>query len=156
MIPMRIREVTCSHDPHRTLVVLEDLEQRFRLAFSTDPHEAHRLARELGRARCACNPIYDFIQSLLETFRAALSRVVLHDTGGRGIGALIHLQAADGELTLPCYAPDALALALRARVPIYVSRKVLAYAECLSAPGTDPPEPAEVRPWLDGIRPEDF
>ena len=156
MVLMRIREVTCSQDPHRTVVVLEDLEQRFRLAFSTDPHEAHRLARELGHARCACNPIYDFIQSLLHTFQASMTRVVLDDTGSKGIHALVHLQSAEGKMTLSCYPPDALALALRAKVPIYATAEALVHAEPLSAPGTLPSAPAQVSQWLERVKPEDF
>lgn len=140
----------------RAIVVLEDVEQRFRLTFSTDPHEAHRLAREMGRARCACNPVYDFIQSVLCTFQATISRVVLDDVEGKGIGALIYLRRADAELSLPCYPPDALALALRAKVPVYASAKVLAHAQALSASGTLPAGPADVSQWLEQLKPEDF
>jgi len=155
MTLMNVREITCSADHERAIIVLEDTEQRFRLAFSTDPHEAHRLAREMGRARCACNPAYDFIESLLCTFQAAVRRVVLDDAEGKGIGALIYLRRAEAELSLPCYPPDALALALRAGVPIYATAKALAHAQSLSAPGTLPPGPAELL-WLERVKPEDF
>lgn len=156
MVLMRILELTCSADHQRAIVVLEDVEQRFRLAFSTDPHEAQRLAREMGRARCACNPVYDLIQSLLGTFQATISRVVLDDIGSKGVGALIYVQRAEEEVSFPCYAPDALALALRAKVPVYASAKVLAHAQALSAPETLPSAPAEVMQWLERVKPEDF
>lgn len=156
MVLMRILDLACSADHQRAIVVLEDMEQRVRLTFSTDPQEAHRLAREMGRARCACNPVYDFIQSLLCTFQATISRVVLDDMGGKGISALIYLWRAEAELSLPCYPPDALALALRARVPVYATTKVLAHAQPLSAPGTLPPGPPQVTQWLERVKPEDF
>lgn len=156
MILMRILDVACSADHQKAIVVLEDVEQRFRLTFSTDPHEAHRLAREMGRARCACNPVCDFIESLLSTFQATVSRVVLDDAEGKGIGALIYLRRAEAELSLPCYPPDALALALRAKAPVYASAKALAHAERLSTPRTLPPGPPEVRRWLERVTPEDF
>lgn len=156
MVLVRILDLACSADHQRAIVVLEDVEQRVRLTFSTDPNEARRLAREMGRARCACNPVYDFIQSLLCTCQATISRVVLDDMGGKGIGALIYLRRAEVELSLPCYPPDALALALRARVPVYATTKVLAHAQPLSAPGTLPPGPAQVTQWLARVKPEDF
>lgn len=156
MVLMRILDLTYSADRQRAIVVLEDVEQRFRLAFSTDPHEAQRLAREAGRARCACNPLYDFVQSLLGAFQATISHVVLDDLGGKGIDALVSLRRADRELSLPCYPPDALALALRAKVPIYASAKVLAHAQQLSASGTFACGSAEISQWLEGIKPEDF
>lgn len=157
MVLMRVLDLTCSPDRERAVVMLEDVEQRFRLAFSTDPHEGHRLARELGRARCACNPVYDFIDSLLRTFQATISCVVLDELQGiKGISALISFRYGETEVSLPCYPPDALGLALRARVPIYASTKVLAHAQLLSAPGSHPLGSTEVRQWLEQVRPEDF
>jgi bifunctional DNase/RNase len=156
MVPVRVLEIACSADHQRTLIVLEDLAQRFRITFAADVHEARRLAREMGRARCTCNPVYDFIQSLLGTFEATISRVIIDDLDGKGIGAVICLQRAEGALSLPCYPPDALALALRAKVPVYASLKVLAHAQRLTAPGTFSPGPTEVRQWLEGVRPENF
>lgn len=150
MVQMRIRELACSVDHRRTIIVLEDAEQRYRLTFSANPHEAHRLAREMGRAGCACNPVYDFIEALLGSFEATVSRIVLDDVGENGIRALVYLRRGGEELPLPCYPPDALALALREKAPIYATPDSLAHAEPLS-PGS-----AEVRQWLKRVRPEDF
>jgi len=136
--------------------VLEEAEQRFRLAFSTDPHEAQRLAREMGLARCSCNPIYDFILSVLCTCQATITRVVLDDAVGKGIGALIYLRQAEQEQCFPCYPPDALALAQRAKVPIYATAKVLVHAQSVSAPATPRPGPVDVSVWLERVKPEDF
>lgn len=156
MVLMRVLELTSSADHQRAVIVLEEMERRFRLAFSTDPHEARRLAREMGLARCACNPVYDFIQSLLCTFLATISRVVLDDERGKGIGALVYLRTAEGELSLPCYPPDALALALRAKVPVYATARTLAHAQTLSGLETPPPGPSELSSWLERVKPEDF
>ncbi|MBI4609013.1 MAG: bifunctional nuclease family protein [Candidatus Rokubacteria bacterium] len=156
MVLMRIVELACGADQHRAIVVLEDMERHIKLAFSTDPHEAHRLAREMGHARCSCNPVYDFMQSLLGAFRATISHVVLDDMGSKGIGALVCLRQGDVGLTLSCYPPDALALALRTKVPIYATEAVLARAEARSAPGTLPAGPAEVTGWLEQVKPDDF
>lgn len=153
MIPVRIVDLVS--DFQKATVVLEDVEQRVRFAFTTDPRETHRLAKEMGRMRCRCNPVYDFIQSLLGPLDATISRVVLDDMG-RGIRALVYLQRKEAELTIPCYPPDALALALREKVPVYATGEVLAQAERLSPPGSLPLGPPEVRQWLKRVRPADF
>ena len=157
MMPMRIRDLGSTRDNQRSVIVLEDLEQRFRLAFVTDPHEAHRLAREMRRARCACNPVYDFIQSLLDAFQATIIRVVLADAGCRGIGARVELslRGASKGMVLPCYPPDALALALRAKAPIYAMASALAHAKRLSSRHAIPSD-RDVRRWLEELNPEDF
>lgn len=154
MIVMSVMEL-CGSD-ERTLIVLEDVEHRYRLTFSTDPHEAQRLARAMGRARCTCNPVYDFVHSLLRALGATITHVVLDDAGSRSIRAVVCLDREGLELTLPCYPPDALALALRAKVPIYATTSALAHAEHLSPDEALRSTPADVRTWLDRVRPEDF
>ena len=130
MTPMRVLDVGSVRDNQRTVILLEDLEQRLRLAFSTDAGEAHRLAKELGRGPCPCNPVYDFIQSLLDACGATIGRVVLEDAPGKGLEALIdvNLDGIADPLTLPCFPPDALALALRAGAPVYATLRALEHA----------------------------
>ena len=54
------------------------------------------------------------------------------------------------ELPVPCYPPDAIALALRAGVPIYATAAALSHAD------PAPPAPGVVTAWLDQVRPDDF
>ena len=157
MTPMRVREIGRTSDNQRAIVVLEDVEQQVRLAFTTDPHEAHRLAREMGRARCTCNPVYDFIELLLGGIQATVSRIVLDDDGSRGIGAIVCLWLARREegLSVRCYPPDALALALRAKAPIYATPQALVRAQRLSDRPVLPPA-VDFRGWLGRVNPDDF
>jgi bifunctional DNase/RNase len=159
VVLVRVLNLACPPGQDRAVVVLEEVEQRFRFAFATDPHEARRLARAMGLARCSCNPVYDFVHALLEAFDARIERVVLDDAGaGEGVTATVHLRHAGGELSLPCYPPDALALALRTRAPIYATEQVLVHARPRGAPrpAGPPPGPGEVSRWVERVRPEDF
>jgi len=151
---MTVVELCCS--PEKALIVLEDVEHRFRLRFYTDPHEAQRLAREMGRARCRCNPIYDFIQHLLCALQATITHVVLDDAGQRSIRALVCSERNGLELPLPCYPPDALALALRAKAPIYATAAALTHAQSLPVPDASQSESIDAKEWLERVRPEDF
>lgn len=157
MTPMRVRKIGCTSDKRRAIVVLEDVEQRVWVAFTTDPHEAHRLAREMGRAPCTCNPVYDFIQLLLDGIQATVSRIVLDDAGTRGIGATVDLWLTRRQegLTVQCYPPDALALALRTKAPIYATPQVLARAQRLSDRPVLPPA-EDFLDWLEQVNPDDF
>lgn len=101
---------------------------------------------------CACNPIYDFIQALLDSVQAGLLRIVLDDVEGVGIGAFLYVRQGDAERPLTCYPPDAVALALRMRVPIYATDAALRHAQPIS-PSLAPGEMAD---WLERVRPEDF
>lgn len=153
MTLMKIRDLTSCPQHGHVLVVLEDVAGAYRLAFYADPDDSRRLAREVARGPAACHPIFDFIQTLLSTWHAAPVRVVLEDIDGNGVGALVYLRQGEIELSLSCYPPDALTLALRAGVPIYATADVLGHAAAVS------PAPAdghETTRWLDGVRPQDF
>jgi len=157
MTPMRVRDLGAAHDGRRAVIVLEDFEQQFRLMFSTDVHEAHRLAKELGRGPCRCNPAYEFIETLLRLSRATITQVVLDDVPGKSLEGLVSLDRgpAGGPVTLPCFPPDALALALRAKAPIFATAQALAHAESLARRHALPGERA-VRRWLNMLAPHDF
>lgn len=153
MIPMRIQELTSCSRHRRVLIVLEDVVGTRRLTLYADPNETRRLAQAMARGPRACHPVYDFVRMLLATLGTTAIRVVLEDVDGRGIGALVHVRQGATELTVSCYPPDALALALREQLPIYATAEALDHAEPV------PPAAAatgEVSEWLDRIQPQDF
>jgi hypothetical protein len=91
----------------------------------------------------------DFVGALLGSFEAGVTRVVLDDVQGEGIAGLVFV--GWGELPVPCYPPDAIALALRTGVSIHATAAALAHAQPAPVPAPD-----EVSAWLDGLRPTDF
>jgi len=156
MIVMQLREVTACAVHGRAIIMLEDVNEQLRLTFYADLAEAQRLARVIERGPCAGQPVYDFIQSLLEAFQTTATRVVLDEVQGERIGSFIYFRRAESDLVVPCYAPDALALALRAHLPIYATAAALAHAERLSSSPSTPDEGGEVTQWLEQVKPEDF
>lgn len=156
MTLMRIREMTFCPDHKRHIIVLEDASQRLTLTLSTEPDEAHRLPQVMGRGRYGWHPIYDFIQSLLEAFQATATRVVLDDVQGQGVSSSICIRRFEAELDIPCYVPDALALALRANVPIYATAEVLAHAAPLSPSSSALEAGRDLKKWLEHVKPKDF
>ncbi|MCL6640047.1 MAG: DUF151 domain-containing protein [Candidatus Rokubacteria bacterium] len=155
MTLMRLVELTRCPAHDRVVVVLEDAGRRRRLAFYADRLEAQRLARQVQRGPMACHPILDFIGALLVTWQASPVRVVLDDVAGQGITGVVCLRQGELELAVPCCPPDALALALRAGVPIYATEEALAHAETAARRGV-PADGQNLAAWLDRLRPEDF
>jgi len=156
MILMRIREIASCPQHKRTIIMLEDVQQCLRLTFYADPDEAGRLTQELERGPYVCHPVYDFIRRLLDALQATATRVVLDIVQGEGLDGFIYIQQAESERGIPCYASDALALALRANIPIYATAEALTYAERLSPAPSTFDAGGDVRQWLEQVRPEDF
>jgi bifunctional DNase/RNase len=156
MTLMQIRYITSCPQYKRTIIILEDVRQCLRLTFYADPDEACRLTQELERGPYACHPVYDFMRRLLDALQATATRVVLDVVQGEGLDGLVYVQQAEAERGVPCYASDAVALALRANLPIYATAEALAYAERLSPSPSTFDAGGEMRQWLAQVRPEDF
>lgn len=121
------------------------------LAFYIPMNEANRLARCLGMTQCPCTPIFELTEQLIGHMGATVVRAWL-EGDERGISAGLVLERDGAELLLPCHPADAVALAVRARVPIVAEDSALAHAR---SGGTPPPEDV-MRDWLDQVRPADF
>ncbi len=153
---MQLREMISYTVHGRAIIMLEDVDERFRLTFYAGLAEAQRLAHVIGQGPYAGQPVYDFIQSLLEAFQTTATRVVLDEVKSDLIGSFIYFRRAELDVVLPCYIPDALALALRANLRIYATAAALAHAEPLSSFPSTPDGRGEVRQWLEQVKPEDF
>jgi bifunctional DNase/RNase len=156
MILMRIRDMTFCPQHKRGVVVLEDAQRRLTLAFHVHPEEAPRLARLMQRRPEAFHPLHDFIRFLLEAFQATATHVVLDDMPDKGLIAFVYVQRAGSELSIPCYAPDALALAAQVKTPIFATPRALVHAEPQPPSSNGPDRGEDVREWLARVRPTDF
>ena len=71
---------------------------------------------------------HDLALRILEKFSATLQRVVIDDLRNGVYYASIHLTADEGEIVLPARPGDAVAMALRAEAPVYVTEAVFGQA----------------------------
>ena len=68
---------------------------------------------------------HDLALRLLEKLSARLEKVVVDAISGETSHATLHLRADEGPLTMDARAGDAIALALRAEVPVFVAEELL-------------------------------
>jgi len=88
---------------------------------------------------------HDLLQHILDRLHASVKRVVVHDVRENTFFAAIYLDIDGREVMLDARPSDAIALALRARVPIYARRDLLAASES-----------ERVQAWLEDLKPTDF
>jgi bifunctional DNase/RNase len=155
MTPMRVLGVHQDPASREPIVLLEDANGTFGLAFFVPTDEANRLARALGMTPCPCVPVFDLVEQLLADFGARVVRVVL-DHAERGIWSRLHIRTRDGEVVRPCHPADALALARRTGAPIYATEDALRHGCRLDRSCPHGPDRRAVATWLERVRPEDF
>jgi bifunctional DNase/RNase len=151
MTEMRVVDLCTCRQTSKPMVLLEDVDRSRWLSFYLPMNEANRLARVLGKTCCAGVPIFDLLGEIAEAGALELVRAEIDGTD-QGVNASLVVRRDGRDLAMMCHPADALALALRARVPILASDAALAHA----CPADHELRSHAVRRWLDRLRPADF
>ena len=151
MTEMRVVDLCTCRQTSKPMVLLEDVARSRWLSFYLPMNEANRLARVLGKTCCAGVPIFDLISDMAEAGGLELVRAEI-DGDQQGVNASLVVRRDGHDLAMTCHPADALALALRAQVPILASDAALAHA----CPADHELRAQAVRRWLDQLRPADF
>ena len=105
-------------------VVLEGKRDRRRLAMAIGPAEATGIAVPLQGITPPRPLTHDLFLTLFGRLKVSLTRVVITDLRDDIYYATVHLSGGAGEMTLDSRPSDAIALAIRARVPVLIEDRV--------------------------------
>jgi uncharacterized protein len=123
------------------VVLLQGKRDRRPLFMAIGQFEANGIAIALHGVTPPRPLTHDLFLTVLGDLRASLKRIVVTDLRDDVFYAQLHLEAAAGPLTIDSRPSDAIALALRARVPILVEDRVFDKAERLLPKGGGTPSP---------------
>lgn len=126
MIEMKIRGVTVDPATSMPIVILKDKEGKRTLPIWMGVFEAGAIAMELEGVVAPRPLTYDLIKSIIEGLQGKVSQVCVHSLQDHTFFAKITIsQGKKKIINIDARPSDALALALRAGVPIYVSEEVI-------------------------------
>lgn len=147
MIQMHIEGIGFDHY-RQTVVVLKDPDSEKLLPIWIGPAEARSIQIELEGARPGRPLSHDLMLSLIEALRGRVSRVVINDLLDSTFYATIDIDTPTGTKHLDARPSDAIALAVRAKCPIFVdggAANALVDAEAIQG-APDVEEEAETLP----------
>jgi uncharacterized protein len=121
------------------VVLLEGKRDRRPLAMAIGQFEANGIAIALRGVTPPRPLTHDLFLNVLGDLRASLKRIVVTDLRDDVFYAQLHLEVAGNRLTIDSRPSDAIALALRARVPILVEDRVFDKADRLLPKGGTAP-----------------
>ncbi|AFV11262.1 hypothetical protein DUF151 [Thermacetogenium phaeum DSM 12270] len=126
MIPVQVKEIAfdLSLSP---VVLLVDESQKRALPISIGPFEAQSIAMALQGVITPRPMTHDLMKSFCDNLGASIRRVVINDIRDGTYYAEMYIQTVSGELVLDSRPSDAIALALRAGAPVYISEKLIDY-----------------------------
>jgi bifunctional DNase/RNase len=117
--------VVIEEDAHQPAVLLEGKRDHRRLIMTIGLAEATGIAVPLVVGLRPPRPLtHDLFLTLFGRLDVALSRVVITDLRDNTYYATVHLTAASKPMKLDARPSDAIALALRAKVPVVVEDRV--------------------------------
>lgn len=137
------------------MVILQDVEKNTLLPIWVGVFEANAIALQVERIDTPRPMTHDLIKNILLHMNADIEKVVVTELKDNTFYALIHLTLEGEEMTIDSRPSDAIALALRADAPIFVTDDVISNSRNITL-DKENLDPEEVRKWLENLSPEDL
>lgn len=125
MVEVEIDSIRVSLMSQHRIVILKDMESERFLPIWIGPYEAEAITVSLQELEIARPLTHDLIRNILETLNAEVLRINITDLKDDVYYARIILNVNGQQLEIDSRPSDALALAVRVHVPIFVSDQVM-------------------------------
>ncbi|MCL6450842.1 MAG: bifunctional nuclease family protein [Acetobacteraceae bacterium] len=124
-VEMKVASVGVIQGTNGTVVVLREAAGTRLLVIGIGALEASSIAMELEGIKPPRPMTHDLLHNILGRLGMKVSRILISDLKDETFYALLTLDTGRGELEIDSRPSDAMALALRARAPIYCAEQVL-------------------------------
>jgi len=151
----KIRGLMMDPITNSPIVILQDVEKNTLLPIWVGVFEANAIALQVERIDTPRPMTHDLIKNILLHMNADVEKVVVSALKDNTFYALIHLTLEGEEMTIDSRPSDAIALALRADAPIFVTDDVISNSRNITL-DKEKLDPDEVRKWLENLNPEDL
>lgn len=156
IIEVRIRGLMMDPSTSMPIVVLKDVASETVMPIWVGIFEANAIALEIEKVAAPRPMTHDLTRNLIRNLNARLERIVISELKDDTFYATLWLQQGDEPLVLDARPSDALALALRADCPIYVTDEVMQKAKLNTTGQAEGPTAEQLRGWLEGLNDEDL
>ncbi len=160
MTRLKVKYVGVDQETGHPLVLLSDLDEVRFLPIVVGPYEAGAILASLEQRSFQRPLTHDLLLNVIHGLKGQVSKVLIADLEEGTFFARLCVQSLEGEVEIDARPSDAIAIALRAEAPVYVSDKVRREAmipadRIQGVEGADA-EKEEFLRFLENISPEDF
>jgi hypothetical protein len=141
------------------IMILKDVESDKAVPIWIGLLEATAIASELENIKFSRPMTHDLLKNIMETMDIQVMKVEVCDLRDNTYFALIYLKRDGQEITIDARPSDAIALALRAKCPIFVADVVIQKARRVDLSAQEAITNEESKKWteiLESLDPEDF
>jgi hypothetical protein len=159
-IEVRIRGLMIDPASNMPVVVLKDVASDTVMPIWVGIFEAQAIGMEIERLALPRPMTHDLTRNLIRHLNARLERVVISELKEKDgtFYAVLWLRQGDDPIAIDARPSDAIALALRADCPIFVSEQVMQTAKlnAIDTPENRTAESKQMRDWLETLNDEDM
>lgn len=160
LIEMKVSGLTIDPLTNTPIVILKDMEDKKAIPIWIGLFEASAIATELEKVSFSRPMTHDLLRNILKTLDVEVTRIEITDLKNNTFFANICLLKNGINVVVDSRPSDAIALALRMDVPIYVDEKVVEKSRNIDLGekrvGIDKLEEEKLREFLENLSPEDF
>jgi len=154
-VEMSIRGLMVDPLTNMPIVMLHDPDGERVLPIWVGIFEANSIALQIENVSSPRPMTHDLLRNVIQDLRGEVTKVVVSDVKESTFYATIHLQVADKPVVIDARPSDAIALALRAKAPIFAEETVIEKAKSLEG------KPAEgdserLQKWLENLDSEEL
>jgi len=167
IVEVRVNGLILEHKSQQNIVILREVDGERILPIWIGPGEAQAIRRILSEESFPRPLTHDLLHLIVEGLKAKIARVVIADLRENTFYASVFVERDAEVLSIDARPSDSIAVALRAKAPMFVNEKLLQpppqQEEETAESGETPPrelteeEKAEqLRRYLEKLNPEDF
>ncbi len=155
-IEVRIRGLMMDPNTNMPIVVLKDVGSEAIMPIWVGIFEANAIAIEIEKVSPPRPMTHDLARNIMQYMNGKLEKIVITELRDDTFFAVLWMRQNEDLITLDARPSDAIALALRADCPIYVTEQVMQSAKLNTSGPPEGPTADELRGWLEGLNDEDL
>jgi uncharacterized protein len=154
-IEMTIKGLMIDPITSTPIIILRDQEGQRVLPIWVGAYEANAIALQIENITTPRPMTHDLLRNVIHDLKAEIRKIVVSDLKENTFYALIHLDVQGEALAIDARPSDAIALALRARAPIFVEDRVIDHAKTVDL-APDRGDAERLQKWLESLDPDDM
>jgi bifunctional DNase/RNase len=155
-IEVRIRGLMMDPATNMPIVMLKDVSSDSVIPIWVGIFEANAIAIEIEKVSAPRPMTHDLTRNLMRYLNTELEKIVITEIKNDTFYAVLWMRQANEPVLVDARPSDAIALALRADCPIYVTEEVMKSAKLNTSGSSDGPTADQLRGWLEGLNDEDL
>ncbi|MBI4476863.1 MAG: bifunctional nuclease family protein [Acidobacteria bacterium] len=154
-IEMTIKGLMVDPVTNMPIIILRDKDGQKVLPIWVGIFEANAIALQIENIATPRPMTHDLLKNVINDLNASVEKIVVSDLKENTFYALVYLQAGGGTIAVDARPSDAIALALRARAPIFVEETVIDNAKTVDFT-SEKSDSERLQKWLESLDPEEL